>query len=66
PLLVRNFLHKRQSQAAHTAYIRNLLHVAEHCCELSERILGLIVDQALMVDARIQVELEDTEPTDGE
>ncbi|KAG2145780.1 RNA polymerase I-specific transcription initiation factor RRN3 [Suillus clintonianus] len=69
PLLVRNFPHKRQPQAAHVAYIRNLLRVTEYCGELSERVLGLIVDRALMVDVEIQVELEeleDTEPTDSE
>lgn len=69
PLLVQNFPHKRQPQAAHVAYIRNLLRVTEYCGELSERVLGLIVDRALMVDVEIQVELEeleDTEPTDGE
>lgn len=69
PLLVRNFPHKRQPQAAHVAYIRNLLRVTEYCGELSERILGLIVDRALMVDVEIQVELEeleDAEPMDGE
>ncbi|KAG2057205.1 hypothetical protein BDR06DRAFT_831280, partial [Suillus hirtellus] len=53
PLLIQNFLHKWQPQAAHTAYIRNLLHVAEYCCELSERVLGLIMDQALMVDVSV-------------
>ncbi|KIK45936.1 hypothetical protein CY34DRAFT_800948 [Suillus luteus UH-Slu-Lm8-n1] len=69
PLLVRNFPHKRQPQAAHVTYIRNLLRVTEYCGELSERVLGLIVDRALMVDVEIQVELEeleDVEPTDGE
>lgn len=69
PLLVRNFPHKRQPQAAHVTYIRNLLRVTEYCGELSERVLGLIVDRALMVDVEIQVELEeleDAEPTDGE
>lgn len=69
PLLVRNFPHKRQPQAAHVAYIRNLLRVTEYCGELSERVLGLIVDRALMVDVEIQVELEeleDAEPADGE
>lgn len=69
PLLVRNFPHKRQPQAAHVAYIRNLLRVTEYCSELSERVLGLIVDRALMVDVEIQVELEeleDAEPTDSE
>ncbi|KAG1760701.1 RNA polymerase I-specific transcription initiation factor RRN3 [Suillus occidentalis] len=69
PLLVRNFPHKRQPQAAHVAYIQNLLRVTEYCGELSERVLGLIVDRALMVDVEIQVELEeleDAEPTDGE
>lgn len=50
PLLVRNFPHKRQPQAAHVAYIRNLLRITEYCGELSERVLGLIVDRALMVD----------------
>lgn len=50
PLLVRNFPHKRQPQVAHVAYIRNLLRVTEYCGELSERVLGLIVDRALMVD----------------
>lgn len=69
PLLVRNFPHKRQPQAAHVAYIRNLLRITEYCGELSERVLGLIVDRALMVDVEIQVELEeleDAEPTDDE
>ncbi|KAG2135732.1 RNA polymerase I-specific transcription initiation factor RRN3 [Suillus bovinus] len=69
PLLVQNFPHKRQPQAAHVAYIRNLLRITEYCGELSERVLGLIVDRALMVDVEIQVELEeleDAEPTDGE
>ena len=50
PLLVQNFPHKRQPQVAHVAYIRNLLRVTEYCSELSERVLGLIVDRALMVD----------------
>jgi RNA polymerase I-specific transcription initiation factor RRN3 len=53
PLLVRNFPHKRQPQAAHVAYIRNLLRVTEYCSELSERVLGLIVDRALMVDVSV-------------
>ncbi|OAX39021.1 RNA polymerase I-specific transcription initiation factor RRN3 [Rhizopogon vinicolor AM-OR11-026] len=69
PLLVRNFPHKRQPQVAHVAYIRNLLRVTEYCGELSERVLGLIVDRALMVDVEIQVELEeleDSEPADSE
>lgn len=50
PLLVQNFPHKRQPQVAHVAYIRNLLRVTEYCGELSERVLGLLVDRALMVD----------------
>ncbi|OJA07665.1 hypothetical protein AZE42_09570 [Rhizopogon vesiculosus] len=69
PLLVRNFPHKRQPQVAHVAYIRNLLRVTEYCGELSERVLGLIVDRTLMVDVEIQVELEeleDSEPADSE
>jgi RNA polymerase I-specific transcription initiation factor RRN3 len=53
PLLVRNFPHKRQPQAAHVAYIRNLLRITEYCGELSERVLGLIVDRALMVDVSV-------------
>lgn len=53
PLLVRNFPHKRQPQAAHVTYIRNLLRVTEYCGELSERVLGLIVDRALMVDVSV-------------
>lgn len=50
PLLVRNFPHKRQPQVAHVAYVRNLLRVTEYCGELSARVLGLLVDRALMVD----------------
>lgn len=50
PLLVRNFPHKRQSQAAQVTYIRNLLRVTEYCSELTDRILALIIDRALQID----------------
>ena len=55
PLLVRNFPHKRQSQAAQTTYIRNLLRVSEYCPELSERILSTIIDRAIQIDVRAAV-----------
>ena len=51
PLLVRNFPHKRQPQVAQVTYIRNLLRVTEYCSELADRILALIIDRALQIDA---------------
>ncbi|KAI0920959.1 hypothetical protein AcV7_002954 [Taiwanofungus camphoratus] len=61
PLLVQNFPHKRQTQAAQVTYIRNLLRVTEYCSELADRILALIVDRAIQIDVEIQVELEELE-----
>ncbi|KAI6146206.1 RNA polymerase I-specific transcription initiation factor RRN3 [Pisolithus tinctorius] len=65
PLLVRNFPHKRQPQAAQVTYIRNLLRVTEYCSALSDRILALIIDRALQIDVEIQVELEELEEEEG-
>lgn len=53
PLLVQNFPHKRQTQAAQVTYIRNLLRVTEYCSELADRILALIVDRAIQIDVRL-------------
>ncbi|KAJ6515511.1 RNA polymerase I-specific transcription initiation factor RRN3 [Mycena sanguinolenta] len=61
PLLVRNFPHKRQSQASQTTYIRNLLRISTYCPELSDKILSTIVDRAIQIDVEIQVELEELE-----
>nr|GAT45355.1 RNA polymerase I-specific transcription initiation factor RRN3 [Mycena chlorophos] len=61
PLLVRNFPHKRQNQAAQTTYIRNLLRISSYCPELSDKILSTIVDRAIQIDVEIQVELEELE-----
>ncbi|KAF9814394.1 hypothetical protein IEO21_05128 [Rhodonia placenta] len=61
PLLVRNFPHKRQSQAAQVTYIRNILRITEYCPELSEGILATIIDRAIQIDVEIQVELEELE-----
>ncbi|KAI5120687.1 hypothetical protein M0805_006976 [Coniferiporia weirii] len=61
PLLSRNFPHKRQNQAEHVTYIRNLLQLSDYCPELWDRILGLIVDRTIQIDVEIQVELEELE-----
>ncbi|KAF7332358.1 RNA polymerase I-specific transcription initiation factor RRN3 [Mycena kentingensis (nom. inval.)] len=61
PLLVRNFPHKRQNQAAQTTYIRNLLRISSYCPELSDKIMSTIVDRAIQIDVEIQVELEELE-----
>ncbi|KAG6330825.1 hypothetical protein ID866_8263 [Astraeus odoratus] len=65
PLLVRNFPHKRQPQAAQVTYIRNLLRITEYCPELADRALAVIVDRALQIDVEIQVELEELEDEAG-
>lgn len=52
PLLVRNFPHKRQNQAAQVTYIRNLLRISGYCPELSDKILATIVDRAIQIDVR--------------
>ncbi|KAJ7098804.1 RNA polymerase I-specific transcription initiation factor RRN3 [Mycena belliarum] len=61
PLLVRNFPHKRQSQASQSTYIRNLLRISTYCPELGDKILSTIVDRAIQIDVEIQVELEELE-----
>ncbi|THH11903.1 hypothetical protein EW145_g323 [Phellinidium pouzarii] len=61
PLLAYNFPHKRQNQAEHVTYIRNLLQLSDYCPELWDRILGLIVDRTIQIDVEIQVELEELE-----
>ncbi|EJD01473.1 RNA polymerase I-specific transcription initiation factor RRN3 [Fomitiporia mediterranea MF3/22] len=61
PLLARNFPHKRQREAEHVTYIRNLLRLSDYCPELWDRILGLVVDRTLQIDVEIQVELEELE-----
>ncbi|KAF8897780.1 RNA polymerase I-specific transcription initiation factor RRN3 [Infundibulicybe gibba] len=61
PLLVRNFPHKRQNQAAQTTYIRNILRVSSYCPELADKILATIIDRAIQIDVEIQVELEELE-----
>ncbi|KAF7352452.1 RNA polymerase I-specific transcription initiation factor RRN3 [Mycena venus] len=61
PLLVRNFPHKRQSQASQSTYIRNLLRISTYCPELADKILSTIVDRAIQIDVEIQVELEELE-----
>lgn len=55
PLLIRNFPHKRQSQAAQVTYIRNLLSVMEYCPELADSILATIVDRAIQIDVRCRI-----------
>lgn len=52
PLLVRNFPHKRQNQAAQSTYIRNLLRISTYCPELTDKILSTIVDRAIQIDVR--------------
>ncbi|TFK64059.1 RNA polymerase I-specific transcription initiation factor RRN3 [Pluteus cervinus] len=61
PLIVRNFPHKRQNQAAQTTYIRNLLRVSSYCPELTDRILATIIDRAVQIDVEIQVEIDELE-----
>lgn len=53
PLLVQNFPHKRQPQAAQITYIRNLLRVTEYCPGLSDRVLSTIVDRAIQIDVSL-------------
>ncbi len=53
PLLSRNFPHKRQNIASQSTYIRNLLRVCGYCPELSDKILGTIVDRAIQIDVRL-------------
>ncbi|KAK0230372.1 RNA polymerase I-specific transcription initiation factor RRN3 [Armillaria fumosa] len=66
PLLSRNFPHKRQNIASQSTYIRNLLRVCGYCPELSDKILGTIVDRAIQIDVEIQVELEELEEAEAE
>ncbi|KAL0950263.1 hypothetical protein HGRIS_010243 [Hohenbuehelia grisea] len=61
PLLAHNFPHKRQTQAAQTTYIRNLLRVSSYCPELSDKIMAIIIDRAIQIDVEIQVELDELE-----
>ncbi|PBL02973.1 RNA polymerase I-specific transcription initiation factor RRN3 [Armillaria gallica] len=66
PLLSRNFPHKRQNISSQSTYIRNLLRVCGYCPELSDKILGTIVDRAIQIDVEIQVELEELEEAEAE
>ncbi|KAG7447538.1 RNA polymerase I-specific transcription initiation factor RRN3 [Guyanagaster necrorhizus] len=66
PLLSRNFPHKRQNIASQSTYIRNLLRVCDYCPELSDKILGTIIDRAIQIDVEIQVELEELEDAEAE
>ncbi|KAK0190546.1 RNA polymerase I-specific transcription initiation factor RRN3 [Armillaria mellea] len=66
PLLSRNFPHKRQNIASQSTYIRNLLRVCGYCPELSDKILGTIVDRAIQIDVEIQVELEELEEAEAD
>ena len=50
PLLVRSFPHKRQTQAEHVTYVRNLLRVGEYCGELWEGVMALVVERTLQID----------------
>lgn len=52
PILARHFPHKRQAQFEHVTYIRNLLRLSDYCPELSDRLLGLVVDRTIQIDVR--------------
>jgi RNA polymerase I-specific transcription initiation factor RRN3 len=53
PLLVKNFPHKRQSQASQVTYIRNLLRLSIYCPELADKLLATIVDRAIQIDVSV-------------
>uniref|UniRef100_V5E733 RNA polymerase I transcription factor n=2 Tax=Kalmanozyma brasiliensis (strain GHG001) TaxID=1365824 RepID=V5E733_KALBG len=66
PLLVQFLPHKMVHRSDQLVYMRNILHVSEYCAELSEAILGAVVDRAIQLDVEIQVELDEFDDDEAE
>ncbi|PWZ03385.1 RNA polymerase I-specific transcription initiation factor RRN3 [Testicularia cyperi] len=66
PLLVQHLPHKGVHRSDQLVYVRNILHVSEYCAELSEVILGAVIDRAIQLDVEIQVELDDFDDEEAE
>lgn len=66
PLLVQFLPHKMVHRSDQLVYVRNILHVSEYCAELSEAILGAVVDRAIQLDVEIQVELDEFDDDEAE
>ncbi|GAC74558.1 RNA polymerase I transcription factor [Moesziomyces antarcticus T-34] len=66
PLLVQFMPHKMVHRSDQLVYVRNILHVSEYCAELSEAILGAVVDRAIQLDVEIQVELDEFDDDEAE
>ncbi|SNX82757.1 related to RRN3 - RNA polymerase I specific transcription factor [Melanopsichium pennsylvanicum] len=66
PLLVQFLPHKMVHRSDQLVYMRNILHVSEYCAELSEAILGAVIDRAIQLDVEIQVELDEFDDEEAE
>lgn len=66
PLLVQFLPHKMVNRSDQLVYMRNILHVSEYCAELSEAILGAVIDRAIQLDVEIQVELDEFDDDEAE
>lgn len=66
PLLVQFLPHKMVHRSDQLVYVRNILHVSEYCAELSEAILGAVIDRAIQLDVEIQVELDEFDDDEAE
>lgn len=66
PLLVQFLPHKMVHRSDQLVYMRNILHVSEYCAELSEAILGAVIDRAIQLDVEIQVELDEFDDDEAE
>lgn len=66
PLLVQFLPHKMVHRSDQLVYVRNVLHVSEYCAELSEAILGAVIDRAIQLDVEIQVELDEFDDDEAE
>ncbi|KZO98068.1 RNA polymerase I-specific transcription initiation factor RRN3 [Calocera viscosa TUFC12733] len=65
PVLSKHFPHKREPKHAQVTYIRNLLRISAYCPQLSGRILGLVIERAVMIDVEVQIAYEDLEGPGG-
>ncbi|EJU06295.1 RNA polymerase I-specific transcription initiation factor RRN3 [Dacryopinax primogenitus] len=61
PVLSKHFPHKREPKHAQVTYIRNLLRISAYCSQISGRIMGLVVERAVLIDVEVQIAYEDLE-----
>lgn len=66
PLLVQFLPHKGVHRSDQLVYVRNILHISQYCAELSETILGAVIDRAIQLDVEIQVELDEFDDHEAE